>query len=183
MFNLIQIQKTTKPSTSKFLQFLLIVNTVLALILFILTFIPALFRFEEKIGNYVFIAFVTEIVLLILVIVRYIFFNERTISYAGKLILNQDSIQINEEIFPLDNIRKIRFKGNDIKDDFRGYVSKGNKNFLYLTFNNGEEKEFQFEQTKENSLRNLEGLLKIYLDRKLLSESNLENILNNTNYY
>ncbi|GEM_PF-1527452 len=157
---------------------------VFVLMLLATAFIPSLYRFKETLNQSVFVVFAIEMGIIVMAVLRYIFFREKaTVLTGGNLELSENQITANGQDFSVSDLRKIRFIGNDIKGDFRGFVTKGTDNTLMITLNDGTEKSWKFEQTEKHQLKNEKKILKKYCDAGLLSESNYENILNNTNYY
>lgn len=176
------VKKTSKAFTIiKYATILLIVGIIISTIVL---FLPPFFRLEDDIK-----AIIGGLIMLLLFVqvlraFTYVLLKGKKISkYTGHLVLNSDSIAYNDEVFPLNTIEKIRFIGNDIKGDFRGFVGKGIDNQIQLTLKNQEEKTFFFEQTLEHNLKLAEENLNTYVDAKLLAKSNYDSIMNNTNYY
>lgn len=98
------------------------------------------------------------------------------------MTLRPDQVILDDAVYPVSQIQRLRFIGNDIRGDFRGFVSKGTENKVILE-SNGSTVEFGFEQTPEQNLKNQSEILNRYRSAGILSEANLLNILNNTNYY
>ncbi len=157
---------------------------VFVLMLLATAFIPSLYRFKETLNESVFVVFAIEMGIIVIAVLRYIFFREKgTVFTGGNLVLSEDSITADGQDYPLSELKKIRFVGNDIKGDFRGFVTKGTDNTLMITQKDGTETSWKFEQTENHQLKNDKIILQKYCDAGLLSESNFGNILNNTNYY
>ena len=150
----------------------------------IILYLPPFFRLEDDIK-----AVLGGLIMLLLFVqvlraFTYVLLKGKKIkNYTGHLILNLDSVAYNDEVFPISNIEKIRFIGNDIKGDFRGFVGKGIDNQIQITLKNQDEKTFFFEQTLEHNLKLAEENLNRYVDAKILAKSNYDSIMNNTNYY
>lgn len=133
------------------------------------------------------ISFTLNLILLGILIINalhYIFIGRnQNLLPVGNLILEEKDIILNDEKIPVSNIKEIRFIGNDIKDDFRGFFSKGTNNKLIIKLKNSKEKSVHFLQTKENKLNRKKNILELYRNKGILSTANFQNILNNTNYY
>lgn len=133
------------------------------------------------------ISFTLNLILLGILIINalhYIFIGRnQNLSPIGNLILEEKDIILNDEKIPVSDIKEIRFIGNDIKGDFRGFFSKGTNNKLIIKLKNSEEKSVHFLQTKENKLNRKKNILELYRNKGILSTANFQNILNNTNYY
>lgn len=97
--------------------------------------------------------------------------------------LQPTEIILNNKNYPASVIKHVRFVGNDILGDFRGYETKGNNNEIFIDLHNGEKISSSFQQNTSARLQDDEATLREYLKLGLLSESNLDTILNNTNYY
>jgi hypothetical protein len=113
-----------------------------------------------------------------------VIFNARSKSRpTGKIELLENEVVFEDRTIPLSQIEKIRIIGNDVKGDFRGFISKGIRNQLIVTLKDGTALQALFEQTKENSVLGKKDILAIYHQQGKLSDSNYQNILRNTNYY
>lgn len=167
----------------KLLNFLLIINFLIIIGIYIMALFPAMYRYKDSLLERSFIFIVGLIVLFLIRVVYYIFSKGKNKNLEGILKLSENDIELNSKKYPLAEIKHLRFIGNDVKGDFRGYISKGTNNEIVLSLKNGEEISSVFEQTSENQLKNSENLLFIYRSKGLLSEANFDNILNNTNYY
>ena len=97
--------------------------------------------------------------------------------------MTPNEITADEMIYSLEHIKNIRFIGNDIKGEFRGFISKGTGNEMILSLEGDIEKKFYFEQTSSNRLRDQKEILEGYVTQNKLSKTNFEMIMNNTNYY
>ena len=86
-------------------------------------------------------------------------------------------------IYRLEHINKIRFVGNDVKGEFRGFISKGSNNQMILSLIDDVEKTFTFEQTTQRRLSGQKEILASYVAQGKLSKVNFDAIINNTNYF
>ncbi len=173
-----------KITFGKILIALIILDIAAIIILLILAFLPQFYRMKD---DFLFQTFTLNLVLVALLIMSAIYYiafrGKAKKKISGMLEFHENEIILNGMHVPLTDIQKIRIIGNDIKGEFRGFVSKGSQNQIIITKKNREELSSFFEQTIENPLRNWEPILKIYKDKSLVSESNFSNIINNTNYF
>lgn len=175
---------STRPSAvGKFLRILIYLTIGVMIAVYIIALFPQLFRYKDLLLESNFKVTLVLIFLLVCLWLNYIFFNSKTVAAAGNLSLKEEAIELNGTVYPLEELKNIRFIGNDIRNDFRGYISKGEKNSIALQLQDGTEVSSVFEQTQDENLKKYPELLSIYLNKGLLSKSNYQNILNNTNYY
>ena len=182
MFRTIQVQEK-KPIISSLLKILTILASITLILSSIAVFYPPFFRYEEDlkqiVGSSIFVILFIQIVRAFV----YIFLKSRNAKTTGDLILKENEITAEDMIYRLEHITKIRFVGNDVKGEFRGFISKGSNNKMILSLVDGVEKTFYFEQTKQRRLKNYNDILHSYVSQNKLSKVNYEAILNNTNYY
>ncbi len=106
-------------------------------------------------------------------------------NFIGNLIFHMDSIQINDEIFPLETIRNIEISNNDYlgklvgisKGNFNGALSNGTNNTFKMKLYSREVKIFNFEICDLLDFIDVkQELINYYLNGKLEFE-NLANLL------
>lgn len=184
MFRTFQYLKKNKFSVSKVILTLITVNIITIATLLILAVIPQFYRSKDYFLEQTFVLNIVLIGLFLLLGINYVLFNAKSKAKPeGNLQLNEEEILFNNEKIALSEIQKLRIIGNDVKGDFRGFISKGIKNEFIISLKNGTEKHVFFEQTNTNNLRNLKNTLEIYYKKGIITETNYYNILNNTNYY
>lgn len=183
MFRTVQDNKKSIYTFGNLILLLMALTVLAVVVLLLLSLLPQMFRVKDELREMTIPLNIALVLLIFLSAINYILFRGKSGKLSGTLDLKEDSIVLNEEIIPLSDIEKIRIIGNDIKGEFRGFLSKGANNKLMINLLNGSKKEIAFEQTKENTLRSQKDVLKIYHDSGKLTESNYQNILNNTNYY
>ena len=115
--------------------------------------------------------------------IYYVFFRNKKREFVGTLELKLTEINLNNINYPISTIKHLRFVGNDILGEFRGYETKGSNNEIFIHLHNDEEIVSSFQQTTSENLKNAEDILQTYRQLGLLTEANLDTILNNTNYY
>ena len=123
------------------------------------------------------------IIILTISALYYVFFRNKKRAILGNLELKPTEIILNDRTFPISTIQHLRFVGNDILGEFRGYATKGSNNEVFMELKNGDQVSSAFIQTTSENLKNAEELLQEYYKMGILTESNLATILNNTNYY
>lgn len=184
MFRTFQEVEKSKITIGRILFFLMVLSVVGIILLLILAFLPQFYRLKDFFMYHTFTLNMILVGLIFVSAVYYVGFRNRTKNkYLGELIFKNDGLVINERNFLLSEIKSIRIIGNDIKGEFRGFVSKGSQNKIILKTINQEEVHTFFEQTTENNLRQIREILDVYYKMGILSESNFHNICNNTNYY
>lgn len=183
MFRTLKPFDQKKITLGKIFKTLAIITGIVIVLTLILAMIPQFFRYKDRMLEATFAMNMVLIALILLNFINYVLFRGKKGNFTGNLELKEDKIVLNGKTFPLENISKIRFIGNDIKGQFRGFSTKGTENSVILKTNDGNEISSNFEQTLENNLKNYSEFLKIYHDQNKLSEANYDNILNNTNYY
>lgn len=183
MFRTLKPFDQKKITLGKIFKILAIITGIVIVLTLILAMFPQFFRYKDRMLEATFTMNMVLIVLILLNFVNYILFRGKEGNFMGNLELKENEIVLNGDSFPLENISKIRFIGNDIKGQFRGFSTKGTENSMILKTNNGQEIKVNFEQTLENNLKKYSEILKIYHNQNKLSEANYDNILNNTNYY
>lgn len=183
MFRTMQPFDKNKMTSGKILRILMFVMIGVIVLTLLLAMIPQFFRYKDRMMEATFAMNMVLITLIILNFINYAVFKSKKGNFIGNLELKDNGIVLNGENFSLENIDKIRFIGNDIKGQFRGFNTKGTENTVTLTTNDQRTVTSVFEQTTENNLKNYADVLKIYFEQHKLSQSNYENILNNTNYY
>ncbi|MFC6269642.1 hypothetical protein [Frigoriflavimonas asaccharolytica] len=183
IFKTVAASPKKKFSVGKFLLLLLILDFLIIIALAIIAYLPQYHRTKDLILQSTFGFNIGLVVILFLLGIYYIFFRNKDKEAIGTLQMMEEKIMINDTTFPIFEIENLRIVGNDILGEFRGFKSKGTNNEIFIILKNGEEISSNFVQTTETSLKNAENILNIYHEKGLLTESNLENILNNTNYY
>ena len=180
MFRVLRKSKENKIKISKILNFIIIFLTLSLLIFCIATIIFWSIDFRKDIiyesvgGLYLFS--------ILFKIIYHNFFQQKKAVFIGELIFKENEISILSKIYPLDKISTIRIIGNDIKGEFRGLKSKGINNELIIHLINGDQLNYNFQQTKENKLQDI-LILKEYVDKEKLTQINYDSIIENTNYY
>ncbi len=183
MFRTLQPFKQQKISITKVLAILTIVCGLCVLSLYILALFPNFFRYKDDFLELSFSIVVATMILFLLTGLSYVLLKGKKGKLTGNLLLQENEIVLNDVNYPLSEIEKLRFIGNDVKGDFRGFQSKGTQNELIISLKNGQEIKTFFEQTSDNNLRSKKEILEKYHHQVKLSKSNFDNILNNTNYY
>ena len=183
MFRTIQPVKEKKLTFTKIFGVLTVVTAVAILILYAAALFPQLFRYKDFILETSFSLVVVAIVFFLLTGLSYVFLKSKKGNFTGEMKLNASEIILNGEKYPVSEIEKIRFIGNDIKGEFRGFNSKGTQNEIIITDKKQGHVHVFFEQTQENNLKKLKNILEGYYKEGIITESNYHNILNNTNYY
>lgn len=183
MFRAIQPYPKKKITFTRVFAFLTGICAVVLLFLYAIALIPNLFRYKDVILEFSFKVVIATIATFLLTAISYILSKGKKRNFSGNLELLPAEIILNNNSYTVSDLEKIRFIGNDIQGDFRGFKSFGTENELIMTLKNGQEIRTFFEQTNENKLQNQIEVLKSYRDQKILSEANFQNILNNTNYY
>lgn len=183
IFKTVAARSKRKFTVGTILLALLFLDILTIFILAIVAYLPQNYRDKDLILQSTFAFNIGLIVILMLCAIYYVFFRNKNRKYIGALELSPSEIILNNETYPLDQIENIRIKGNDIRGEFRGFSSKGTNNQIFIQLKNKEEHSSNFEQTTEINLKNAENILKEYYQKAILTEANLETILNNTNYY
>lgn len=146
-------------------------------------FYKPFFRYEDDIKQIIAGSIFLLLFVQILKAITYILLRGKNSKVKSYMLLSPNEITADEMIYSLDHIKNIRFIGNDIKGEFRGYISKGTGNQMILTLEGDMERVFYFEQTTDNRLRDQKEILEGYVEKNKLSKTNFEMIMNNTNYY
>lgn len=183
MFRTLQIQKYKKFSVTKILLTLSAICIAIILLMYAIALFPQSYRIKDRILEATFPMNLTAIGLLILAAVYYILFSKKQGKFEGTLEIKNDGVSLNDRFISLQEIEKIRIIGNDIQGDFRGFVSRGTENQIFIRTINGEELTAAFEQTKDKQLKTFREELTSWYHAGKLAEANYRNILNNTNYY
>ncbi|SFH80561.1 hypothetical protein [Halpernia frigidisoli] len=180
MFRVLEKPKESKLKISKILNFTIISLTIFLIVFFLATIFFWYVDFHKEI---VFkIAGVLLGFFIVVKILQHNFFQQKKGVFMGTLIFKENEIEVLDNIYSLENIATVRIKGNDIKGEFRGLKSLGTNNELFINLQNEEKLVYFFEQTEENSIKNL-SVLKSYAEKGKLAESNYESIIANSNYY
>lgn len=159
----------------------LVIAAILGLV--VVAYLPQNHRIKDDVLQMTFGFNIALIVILMSSAIYYVFFRNKTRNVTGTLELKPTEIYFIEQTFPILDIRHIRFVGNDIYGEFRGYATKGSNNQIYIELITGEQLSTAFMQTTTENLKNAADTLKHYNKLGILTESNLDTILNNTNYY
>lgn len=183
MFRTLEIPRKSKFNPTRILLTLSAICIVIILMMYAVALFPQSYRMKDRILEATFPMNLTAIGLLILAALYYVLFSKKKGNLTGEMEVSHDGVAINGQHYGVEEIEKIRVIGNDIKGEFRGFVSKGMQNQLILKTKAGEEISTGFEQTKANRLQDHKEVLKAWYERGILAEANYHNIINNTNYY
>ncbi|PIE50270.1 MAG: hypothetical protein CSA38_04265 [Flavobacteriales bacterium] len=184
MFKTLNTKKRPFIRLGTILFALLILSFVAVIFSLLTSTIPYFYRYRNQFAEISFALNLGLVAMLVINAIHYIFLSKnKSTEFYGELSLEKEQIILNGEEIPLSEIKDIRLKGNDIKGDFRGYISKGTNNEIIIKLKNGKERSAFFQQTKTNKLKNHRSILEVYRNKSILSTANLQNILNNTNYY
>jgi hypothetical protein len=184
MFRTFSPVKQKKFTIGKVLLFLMIADVIVIVGMLALAMFPQFYRKKDFLLESTFTLNMVLVGIFLLAALNYVIFNARSKSRpTGKIELLENEVVFEDRTIPLSQIEKIRIIGNDVKGDFRGFISKGIRNQLIVTLKDGTALQALFEQTKENSVLGKKDILAIYHQQGKLSDSNYQNILRNTNYY
>ncbi len=183
MFRTFLPKKKSLFSISSLVSVLVFLNGIGILAMYIVALFPQMFRYKDRIMEATIPVIYLFLALSLLRVLLYIFYHSTAKKEIGTLQFFPNEIRVNSTTYPIDEITSIRIIGNDIKGDFRGYISKGIENTILLTLKNGDRIETNFEQKKDNRLSQQKEILAGYRNAGLLSEANFYNLCNNTNYY
>ena len=172
-----------KFTLGKVLLALLFLDIAIIFGLAITAYLPQNHSIKDDILQTTFAFNIILIIILTISALYYVFFRNKKRAFVGTLELKPTEINLNNKNYPTSTIKHIRFVGNDILGEFRGYETKGSNNEIFVQLINGEEVTSSFQQTTSENLKNAEELLQEYYKIGILTESNLATILNNTNYY
>ena len=159
----------------------LVIATIGGLV--VVAYLPQNHRIKDTVLQMTFGFNIAMIVILMFSAVYYVFFRNKKRDIIGTLELKPTDIILNNQTFPISTIKHLRFVGNDILGEFRGYATKGSNNEVFLELKTGDQLSSAFMQTTTENLKNAEDILQEYYKLGILTESNLATILNNTNYY
>ncbi len=183
MFRTLEIPKKSKINPTRILLTLSAICVVIILLMYAVALFPQSYRIKDRILEATFPMNLTAIALLILAALYYILFSKKKGMLTGEMELQDHGLTINGQHYDIEQIEKIRVIGNDIKGEFRGFVSKGTQNQIIIKTKNGEEITTAFEQTETNRLQDRKEVLQSWYEQGILAEANYHNIINNTNYY
>lgn len=108
-------------------------------------------------------------------------------KFKGNLVLGKNEIQIVDEILSVENIDSIHFVNTDFfiryqrNKWFGPKISSGVDNICTIKLKNGKTFQFNFYQSHDNELVKAEIMLRWYHAKKILSTTNLNQILNAKN--
>lgn len=179
------LQPVTKKSKAfSIIKYATTILVIAIIITTIILFLPPFFRLEDDIKKILGGLIMLLLFVQILRAFTYVLLKGKKVKqYTGHLVLDSEFIAYNEQVYPIHDIENIRFIGNDIKGEFRGFVGKGIDNRIQITTTNKDEHVVFFEQIVDHNLKMAETQLKSYVDAKILSKTNYDSIMNNTNYY
>lgn len=183
IFKTVENNPNSKISLGKVLLALMALDALVIVGLVVAAYLPQNYRTKDTLLQMTFTFNIVMIILVLLCALYYVFFRAKRKSYVGTAAFKEDVIELNGESFPLAEIKHLRFMGNDIRGEFRGFASKGTDNQVFITKGDGAVISSYFEQSTENNLKQAEKILEFYKQKGILTEANLDNILNNTNYY
>lgn len=102
----------------------------------------------------------------------------------GYLVFNENFIEIKEEIFMLENIKKIQISNEDYigkrespRGNFGPCLSNGTNNFIVIFLNSGLTKRFQYELCHSNDFQKIRSILIHYYSKEKIDFWELANIL------
>lgn len=159
----------------------LVITTIGGLV--VVAYLPQNHRIKDDVLQMTFGFNIAMIIILMFSAVYYVYFRNKKRAVTGTLELKSTEILLNNQTFPISAVKHLRFVGNDILGEFRGYSTKGSNNEVFIELKTGEELSSAFMQTTTENLKIVEELLQEYYKIGILTESNLATILNNTNYY
>ena len=180
MFRVLEKPKVNKLKVSKILNFIIIFLTLFVVVFFLATIFFWYIDFHKDVvfkvtgGLYLFS--------ILFKIIHHNFFQQKKAVFIGELEFRNNEIEILNEIYALENISTIRIKVNDIKEEFLGLISQGINNELFIHLQNGDELNYFFEQNETTNLKTI-LVLKEYVAKGKLPQSNYNSIMDNTNYY
>lgn len=173
-----------KFTVGKFLVILMAVDILIIVGLLTVSLFPQFYRKKDFFLESTFTLNMVLVGIFLLAALNYVIFSGRNRSRpVGQVEILEDRIVVDEEIIPIAEVEKLRLIGNDVKGDFRGFISKGIRNQMVITQTDGTVSELIFEQTSANKLLDRKEILAVWHQKGKLSDSNYQNILRNTNYY
>ena len=102
----------------------------------------------------------------------------------GHLIFENEYIQANDEIFHMEEIRKMKISNNDyegklinITGTFGPNISNGINNYIILFLESGKNKKFQFQMSDSNNLQDIRTILIGYYLKKKIDFWEIANVL------
>lgn len=184
MFRTFSTVAKKKFTVGKFLVILMVIDALLIVGLLILSLFPQFYRKKDYFLESTFTLNMVLIGIFLLAVLNYVLFSAKNKARPnGTFELLHDRIIVDDQVIPADDIERLRLIGNDIKGDFRGFISRGIRNQMVISYKDGSITEVNFEQTSSNKLRDKKDVLETWYNEGKLSESNYLNILRNTNYY
>lgn len=182
-YTIYQKQKRKRTTIGYILRTLLIVVIVSIVSLLIIATFPPLFRYKDIILEQTFTLNMIFIGLIVCSVLYYVLVRgKKALKPIGELYFGEEYISICGKKIHYGEINRIRVIGNDIRGEFRGQNSDGKGNLLIISLKEGETIEYHLEQTIDNRLRDDSQLEELYI-KNIMSKSNYESILKNTNYY
>ncbi len=173
-----------KFTIGKFLIILMVIDILVIVSLLILSLFPQFYRKKDFLLESTFTLNMVLIGIFLLAALNYVLFSARNRSQpTGQLAILEDKVVIDDKVISIDDVERIRLIGNDVKGDFRGFISKGIRNQMVITQTDGAVSQIIFEQTSANKLLDRKEVLAVWHQKGKLSDSNYQNILRNTNYY
>ncbi len=182
MFRTLQSKKD-KPKAFGIFKIATIITVLLMILSSLAVIYPPFFRYEDELKRLVAGCIFFILFLQIVKALVFVFLKSKGAKTTGDLILNENEITAEGMIYRLEHINKIRFVGNDVKGEFRGFISKGSNNQMILSLIDDVEKTFTFEQTTQRRLSGQKEILASYVAQGKLSKVNFDAIINNTNYF
>lgn len=184
MFRTFSKVSKKKFTFGKFLVILMVIDVLVIVGLLVLSLFPQFYRKKDFFLESTFTLNMVLIGIFLLAALNYVLFSARNKAKAvGTFEILHDRIVVDEKVIPADDVERLRLIGNDIKGDFRGFISRGIRNQVIISQKDGTVTEINFEQTSENKLLDRKDVLETWYNLGKLSESNYRNILRNTNYY
>ncbi len=184
MFRTFSTVAKKKFTVGKFLIILMVIDALLIVALLILSLFPQFYRKKDYFLESTFTLNMVLIGIFLLAALNYVLFSAKNKARPiGTFELLNDRIIVDDKVIPAHEVERLRFIGNDIKGDFRGFISRGISNQVVISHKDGTVTEVNFEQTSSNKLLDKKDVLERWYNQGKLSESNYRNILRNTNYY
>ena len=147
MFRTLTPPRKKKITITALLSILTRISLVSVLLMYVAALIPQFFRYKDVILETSFSVVIVAAVLFLLTGFSYIFLKSKRGKFTGEMNLTEHELMLNGNGYQVSEIEKVRFIGNDIVGEFRGYQSKGTQNEVILKLKNGTEIRSAFEHT------------------------------------
>lgn len=103
----------------------------------------------------------------------------------GSIVFNKDSISVKDEIFQIDEVRKIQISNDDYngrlngtsKGNFGPALSNGTNNFIVIFFESGISKRYQFELINSDDFQKIRNILIEYHLKGKMDFDEIANVL------